>query len=181
MRQGLGSGVIISEDGYILTNNHVIAEADEIVVQTFDGEELEAELIGTDPGTDVAVLRVNSNDLRAIPLGDSDELRVGELVLAIGSPLRAEFANTVSMGVVSAKGRADLGLSAYENYIQTDAAINPGNSGGALINMQGELIGINTAIASRAGGLQRTGSGIPLSQARDAIEARLDMARGAGG
>jgi len=177
MRQGLGSGVIISEDGYILTNNHVIAEADEIVVQTFDGEELEAELIGTDPGTDVAVLRVNSNDLRAIPLGDSDELRVGELVLAIGSPLRAEFANTVSMGVVSAKGRADLGLSAYENYIQTDAAINPGNSGGALINMQGELIGINTAIASRTGGFQGIGFAIPMNLARDVMESIIDEGR----
>ncbi|MEX0995241.1 MAG: trypsin-like peptidase domain-containing protein, partial [Balneolaceae bacterium] len=130
-REGLGSGVIVSTDGYIITNNHVIDGADQINVRLYDGEEVESEVVGTDPATDVAILKVNRNDLSAIELGDSDQLRVGELVLAIGSPLNPQFAHTVSQGIVSAKGREGLGLTSYENYIQTDAAINPGNSGGA--------------------------------------------------
>ncbi|MEX2368224.1 MAG: Do family serine endopeptidase [Balneolaceae bacterium] len=176
-REGLGSGVIVSSDGYIITNNHVIEGADEINVRMYDGEEVETEVIGTDPATDVAILKVNRNDLPAIPLGDSDQLRVGELVLAIGSPLNQQFAHTVSMGIVSAKGREGLGLTSYENYIQTDAAINPGNSGGALINSEGQLIGINTAIASRSGGNQGIGFAIPVNMAKMVMESILEDGR----
>ncbi|MGM0507027.1 MAG: Do family serine endopeptidase [Bacteroidota bacterium] len=176
-QSGLGSGVIVSSEGYILTNNHVIDGADEIRIRTYEGEELEAEVVGTDPESDVAVLQVDETDLPAITIGNSDQLRVGELVLAIGSPLRAEFAHSVSMGVVSAKGRSDLRLSSYENYIQTDAAINPGNSGGALINMEGHLIGINTAIASRSGGNQGIGFAIPINMARSIMESLIDEGR----
>lgn len=173
-RQGLGSGVIVSEDGYILTNNHVVENADEINVRLFDGEELDAEVVGTDPASDVAVLKIDTDEeLSAIALGNSDEIRVGEMVLAIGSPLGQQFAHSVSMGIVSASGRSSLGLNAYENYIQTDAAINPGNSGGALINLDGELVGINTAIASRSGGNQGLGFAIPINMARDVMEALI--------
>jgi serine protease Do len=176
-REGLGSGVIVSTDGYIITNNHVIRNADEILVQFYEGERVEAEVVGADPASDVAILKVERNNLPAIPLGDSEDLRVGELVLAIGSPLSQQFAHTVSMGVVSAKGRASLGLSDYENYIQTDAAINPGNSGGALINMDGELIGINTAIASRTGGNQGIGFAIPINMARMVMDSIIEDGR----
>jgi serine protease Do len=176
-REGLGSGVIVSSDGYIITNNHVIRNADEILVQFYEGERVEAEVVGADPASDVALLKVERNNLPAIPLGDSDDLRVGELVLAIGSPLSQQFAHTVSMGVVSAKGRASLGLSEFENYIQTDAAINPGNSGGALINMNGELIGINTAIASRTGGHQGIGFAIPINMARMVMDSIIEDGR----
>lgn len=173
-RQGLGSGVIVSEDGYILTNNHVIENADEITVRLFDDEELDAEIVGTDPASDIAVLKVDTgNELPAISLGDSENIRVGEMVLAIGSPLGQQFAHSVSMGIVSASGRSSLGLNSYENYIQTDAAINPGNSGGALINLDGELIGINTAIASRTGGYQGLGFAIPVNMARNVMEALI--------
>lgn len=174
LRQGLGSGVIVSEDGYILTNNHVIENADEITVRFFDDEELDAEIVGTDPASDIAVLKVESDEeLPAISMGDSESIRVGEMVLAIGSPLGQQFAHSVSMGIISASGRSSLGLNAYENYIQTDAAINPGNSGGALINLDGELIGINTAIASRTGGYQGLGFAIPVNMARDVMEALI--------
>lgn len=176
-REGLGSGVIVSSDGYIMTNNHVVDRADEIVVRLFDGEEIKTEVVGTDPATDVAILKVDRNDLPAVVLGDSDRLRVGEMVLAIGSPLNQQFAHTVSMGIVSAKGRGGLGLSRYENYIQTDAAINPGNSGGALINMSGELIGINTAIASQSGGNQGIGFAIPVNMAKSVMESILEDGR----
>ncbi|MEX1063094.1 MAG: trypsin-like peptidase domain-containing protein [Balneolaceae bacterium] len=147
------------------------------MIRRFDDQELEAEIVGTDPMSDIAVLRVDSNDLPAITIGDSDALRVGELVLAIGSPLAEQFAHTVSMGVVSAKDRADLRLSQYENYIQTDAAINPGNSGGALINMEGHLVGINTAIASRSGGYQGIGFAIPINMARSVMESIIEEGR----
>lgn len=173
-RNGLGSGVIVSEDGYILTNNHVIDNADDIKVVMYDDEELDAEIVGADPGSDIAVLKVDVEGLPAIPLGNSDEMRVGETVLAIGSPLSQRFAHTVSMGIVSATGRSSLGLSQYENYIQTDAAINPGNSGGALINVDGQLVGINTAIASRSGGNQGIGFAIPVNMARDVMKALID-------
>lgn len=169
-REGLGSGVIVSEEGYILTNNHVVERADEVRVRTYDGQELEAEVVGADPQTDVAVLKVDTGNLRAIGLGDSDSLDVGEFVLAIGSPFGAGLAHSVSFGIVSGKGRA-IGLAqqtgGYENFIQTDAAINPGNSGGALINMSGELVGINTAIASRSGGNQGVGFAIPVNLAKN--------------
>lgn len=176
-QSGLGSGVIVSSEGYILTNNHVIDGADEIRIRTYEGRELDAEVVGTDPESDVAVLRVDETGLPAITIGNSDQLRVGELVLAIGSPLRAEFAHSVSLGVVSAKGRSDLRLSSYENYIQTDAAINPGNSGGALINMEGYLVGINTAIASRSGGNQGIGFAIPINMARSIMESLIEEGR----
>lgn len=180
-RQGLGSGVIVSEDGYIITNNHVIDNADEINVRFFDGDEMDAEVVGTDPASDIAVLKVDDGDLPAIAMGDSESIRVGEMVLAIGSPLNPNFAHSVSMGIVSASGRSSLGLNMYENYIQTDAAINPGNSGGALINLDGELIGINTAIASRSGGNQGVGFAIPVNMARDVMESLITEGRVARG
>jgi serine protease Do len=176
-RDGLGSGVIVSSDGYIITNNHVIDGAEEIRVILYGGDELEAEIVGTDPASDIAVLRVDSGDLSAISLGNSDEIRVGEMVMAIGSPLDRQFAHTVSKGIISASGRSSLGLNQFESYIQTDAAINPGNSGGALVNMDGELIGINTAIASRSGGSQGIGFAIPVNMVRNVMEALITDGR----
>ena len=176
-REGLGSGVIVSADGYIITNNHVIDGADEVLVILYNGDEVEAEIVGTDPASDIAVLRVNSEDLSAISLGNSDNIRVGEIVLAIGSPLNRQFANTVSKGIVSARGRSALGLNQFESYIQTDAAINPGNSGGPLVNLDGELIGINTAIASRSGGNQGIGFAIPVNMVRNVMEALITDGR----
>ncbi len=179
---GLGSGVIVdSGEGYIITNNHVIENADEITVRLYNGDEHSAEVVGADPGSDVAVLRIDVEDLPAIPLGDSDSIRVGEMVLAIGSPLQESFAHTVSQGIVSASGRSFLGLNQYENYIQTDAAINPGNSGGALINLDGELVGINTAIASRSGGSQGIGFAIPINMVRNVMEDLIEDGRVARG
>ncbi len=166
VQRGLGSGVIVSEEGYILTNNHVIDNTDEIKVRMFNGEEIDAELIGTDPETDIAVLKVEVDNLPAITLGNSDEAKVGSFVLAIGSPLSADLAHTVSFGIVSARGRTLNNLTAYGDYIQTDAAINPGNSGGALIDMNGELVGINSAIASRSGGNDGIGFAIPIKLAK---------------
>ncbi len=180
-RRGLGSGVIVSEDGFIITNYHVIDNADEIKIALYNGDELDAEIVGTDPASDIAVLKVHSNGLRAIPLGNSDNLRVGEMVFAIGSPLSADLANTVSMGIVSASGRTAVGLNQFENYIQTDAAINPGNSGGPLINVDGELVGINTAIASRSGGSQGIGFAIPVNMARNVMESLITDGRVARG
>lgn len=165
VQRGLGSGVVVSEEGYIITNNHVIENTDEIKVRLFDGQEVEAELIGTDPMTDIAVLKIDLEDVPAIPLGDSDEAKVGSFVLAIGSPLSEDLAHTVSFGIVSARGRS-LQLTAYGDYIQTDAAINPGNSGGALIDMNGTLVGINSAIASRSGGNDGIGFAIPMKLAK---------------
>ncbi|PKD43015.1 Do family serine endopeptidase [Rhodohalobacter barkolensis] len=180
-RQGLGSGVIVSEEGYIITNNHVIDNADDIKITLFDGIELDAEIVGADPASDIAVLKVDQEDLKAIPMGNSDDLRVGEMVLAIGSPLGNQFAHSVSMGIVSASGRSGLQLNDFENYIQTDAAINPGNSGGPLINVDGELIGINTAIASRSGGNQGLGFAIPINMARNVMESLITDGRVARG
>jgi serine protease Do len=171
VREGLGSGVIVSKDGYILTNNHVVDGADELLIGMLDSDiELEAKVVGADPQTDIAVLKVESKDLPTLSLGDSDQLRVGEIVIAVGSPLDAGLAHTVTMGIVSARGRANLQLAEYEDFIQTDAAINPGNSGGALVNLNGELIGINTAIASRSGGYQGIGFSIPINMARNVME-----------
>ena len=179
---GLGSGVIVdSGEGYIITNNHVIENADEINVRLFNGDEHSAEVVGADPGSDVAVLKIDVDDLPAIPLGDSDGINVGEMVLAIGSPLQESFAHTVSQGIVSASGRSFVGLNLYENYIQTDAAINPGNSGGALINLDGELIGINTAIASRSGGSQGIGFAIPVNMVKNVMEDLIEDGRVARG
>lgn len=163
--QGQGSGVIVSNDGVVLTNNHVVDKADEIMVTTSDGREFEAKVLGTDPQSDLAVLKLqNASGLSAVKFGDSAQLRLGDVVLAIGNPFG--IGQTVTMGIVSAKGRADLGIVDYEDFIQTDAAINPGNSGGALINMRGELVGINTAILSRSGGYQGVGFAIPSNMAQ---------------
>ena len=164
VREGQGSGVIVSSDGYVLTNNHVVRGADEPVVRLTDGREFTARVVGTDALRDLAVLKVDAGELPAAVLGDSDSVRVGQWVLALGSPFG--FENTVTAGIVSATGRSGLGLSsdAYkdaETYIQTDAAINPGNSGGPLVNLDGEVIGINSAIASRAGGSMGIGFAIP--------------------
>ncbi|MFO7178038.1 MAG: DegQ family serine endoprotease [Pseudomonadota bacterium] len=165
IEQGMGSGVIVSADGTILTNNHVVADAKEIKVTTYDRREFDAKVIGTDPKSDLAVIQIQGapEGLTPIQFGDSSKLRLGEIVLAIGNPFGV--GQTVTMGIVSAKGRADLGIVDYEDFIQTDAAINPGNSGGALINMEGKLVGINTAILSRSGGYQGIGFAIPTNMA----------------
>jgi serine protease Do/serine protease DegQ len=167
--QNLGSGVIVdAKKGYILTNNHVIQKADVITVTLRDGRKLEARLVGTDPDTDVAVLQIPAEDLTALPLADSDALRVGDFVVAIGNPFG--LGQTVTSGIVSALGRSGLGIEGYEDFIQTDASINPGNSGGALVNLRGELIGINTAIFSRSGGNIGIGFAIPINMAHDIMQ-----------
>jgi serine protease Do len=173
-QRGLGSGVIYSKDGLVLTNNHVIEGADEITVTTDDGTDYDAEIVGTDEKSDVAVLRLKGKlkDLVPITLGDSAQLRVGDVVLAIGNPFG--FSQTVTMGIVSAKGRSETRIVDYADFIQTDAAINPGNSGGALVNMQGELVGINTAIISRTGGYQGIGFAIPSNMARQISQSLVD-------
>ena len=161
---GQGSGFIISPDGYILTNNHVVGEADKIVVTLQDGKEYDkAKVIGTDPGSDVALIKIEAEGLPAIELGDSDALEIGEWVIAIGSPFN--FQATVTVGVVSAKSRG-VGITQYEDFIQTDAAINPGNSGGPLLNVEGKAIGINTAIFSQSGGYMGIGFAIPINMAK---------------
>ena len=162
--EGLGSGVILDARGYILTNNHVVAGADELNVRLADGTELDGKIVGTDPKTDLAVVKVEAKNLRPAKLGNSDDLRVGSWVIAIGSPLQLE--QTITQGIVSAKGRGNLRLAAYEDFIQTDAAINPGNSGGPLVNLSGEVVGINTAIASYSGGYQGVGFAIPINMAK---------------
>ncbi|MCD6588955.1 MAG: trypsin-like peptidase domain-containing protein, partial [Candidatus Fermentibacteraceae bacterium] len=168
-RQGLGSGVIISEDGLIVTNNHVAGDSDELQVVLADGEEVTAKLVGTDPRSDIALIKIEvDHSLPAITMGNSDDLRVGEWVLAIGSPFA--LSQTVTQGIVSFLGRDGLGLADYENYIQTDAAINPGNSGGALVNLDGELVGVNTAIASRNGGYQGIGFAIPAGTVQSVVD-----------
>ncbi len=169
VQRGLGSGVIVTEDGYILTNNHVIDDADAIYIRTNDNRKIDAKVIGKDPKTDLAVIKVNAKGLKPIVIGDSDKLRVAEWVIAIGSPLGENLARTVTQGIVSAKGRANVGLADYEDFIQTDAAINPGNSGGALVNINGELVGINTAIASRTGGFEGIGFAVPSNMARKVL------------
>ncbi|NTW48848.1 MAG: DegQ family serine endoprotease [Chlorobiales bacterium] len=171
--KGLGSGVIVSADGYILTNNHVVAQSDTVYVKTYDGKTLPAKIIGTDPKTDIAVIKVSASNLTPIKIGSSDKLRVGEWVLAIGSPLGENLAETVTQGIVSAKGRSNVGLTDYEDFIQTDAAINPGNSGGPLLNIDGELVGINTAIASRTGGFQGIGFAVPSNMAQRVMESLI--------
>ena len=165
---GLGSGVITSRDGYILTNNHVVDGADEVKVALGDKREFTAKVVGTDKRTDLAVLRIEAGDLPAIILGDSSQVHVGEFALAIGNPFGV--GQTVTMGIVSATGRGGLGIEDYEDFIQTDAAINPGNSGGALVNAQGDLIGINTAIVSGSGGNNGVGFAIPVNMARNVAE-----------
>src|SRR6185503_9145647 len=160
----LGSGVIVSANGYVLTNYHVVEAADEIEVALADGKKLLAKVVGNDPETDLAVLRVSAESLPAITFGSSETLRVGDVVLAMGNPFN--FGHTVTLGIVSALGRTGLGINTFENFIQTDAAINPGNSGGALIDAQGNLVGINTVIYSGTGGSMGIGFAIPVPTAK---------------
>jgi serine protease Do len=167
--QSLGSGVILTPDGTILTNNHVIDGASDIKVQLSDKREFQAKLVGTDPKTDVAVLKINANGLPTLPLGDSTTLHVGDLVFAIGDPFG--IGETATMGIVSATGRGGLGIENYEDFIQTDASINPGNSGGAMIDLHGNLVGINTAILTGGGGgNQGVGFAIPISLAKNVMD-----------
>ncbi|KAA3611865.1 MAG: DegQ family serine endoprotease [Planctomycetota bacterium] len=170
--QGLGSGFVISEDGYVVTNSHVVREADDIRVTFADGREFPANVVGSDPQTDVAVLRVDADRLKPLYLGDSDSLRVGQWVAAIGSPYG--LPSTLTSGIVSAKGRSQVGVADYEDFIQTDAAINPGNSGGPLVNLRGEVVGINTAIFTRSGGFQGIGFAIPMSMALPVVEQLIE-------
>jgi serine protease DegS len=175
MQASLGSGVIISGEGYVLTNNHVIANADEIIVALRDGRESFAQVVGTDPETDIAVLKIDLPNLPSITLASSDDIEIGDVVLAIGNPFGV--GQTVTMGIISATGRNQLGLTTFEDFIQTDAAINPGNSGGALINPHGDLIGINTAIFSGSGGSQGIGFAIPTMLAQNILEQILTHGR----
>lgn len=175
MLSSLGSGVIVSDEGYVLTNHHVISGADQIQVALRDGRETLAQVIGTDPESDLAVLRIDLDDLPVIALSNSSQAAVGDVALAIGNPFGV--GQTVTMGIVSATGRSHLGLNAYEDFIQTDAAINPGNSGGALINPEGALVGINTAIFSRSGGSQGIGFAIPANLAREILDELVTKGR----
>src|SRR4051812_13058710 len=177
--RSLGSGVIVASDGVILTNNHVVEHADKVRVALQDGRELTAKVVGADPQSDVAVLRVDAKALPAIAIADSSKIRVGDLVLAIGNPFG--LGQTVTMGIISAVGRANMGITDYEDFIQTDAAINPGNSGGALVDMQGKLVGLNTAIASRSGGYQGIGFAIPSNRAVQVETATLHGGKGVRG
>jgi serine protease Do/serine protease DegQ len=164
--QSLGSGVIIdAEKGYVMTNNHVIDKADEITVTLGDRRNFSAKVIGTDPEVDLAVIQIDADNLTAVPLSDSDKLRVGDFVVAIGNPFG--LGQTVTSGIVSALGRNNLGIEGYEDFIQTDASINPGNSGGALVNLRGELVGINTAIVGPSGGNVGIGFAIPINMSKD--------------
>ncbi|MFU8780215.1 MAG: DegQ family serine endoprotease [Kiritimatiellia bacterium] len=163
-REGAGSGFIISENGYILTNSHVVGDATSIRVRLHDGREFEAENIGSDPRSEVAIIKIETDNLPVVPLGDSNELEVGEWVIAVGNPFG--LSETVTAGIVSALGRRNIGIADFEDFIQTDAAINPGNSGGPLLNINGEVVGINTAIYTRSGGSMGVGFAIPINMAR---------------
>jgi serine protease Do len=167
----LGSGVIVSADGYIVTNNHVVAKADEIKVLLSDKREFKGKVVGNDPKSDIAVIKINAKSLPVVPWADSDKLEVGEYVLAIGNPFGLN--QTVTLGIVSAVGRANVGIADYEDFIQTDAAINPGNSGGALVNVRGELVGINTAIFSRSGGYMGVGFAVPANMVRTVMDSLI--------
>ena len=172
MESSLGSGVIMSPEGYILTNNHVTTGADQIVVALRDGRETLARVVGSDPETDLAVLKIDLKSLPAITIGRSEGLRVGDVALAIGNPFGV--GQTVTMGIISATGRNQLGLNSYEDFIQTDAAINPGNSGGALVDANGNLTGINTAIFSKSGGSQGIGFAIPVKLAMEVMKSIIE-------
>jgi serine protease DegQ len=167
----LGSGVLVSEQGYIVTNNHVVEAADEIEVALADGRTASATLIGSDPDTDIAVIKIDLPDLPAISFAEADKVEIGDVVLAIGNPFGV--GQTVTMGIVSALGRSELGINTFENFIQTDAAINPGNSGGALIDARGNLLGINTAIYSKTGGSLGIGFAIPATTVKQIMEALI--------
>lgn len=168
---GQGSGVIVSTDGYILTNNHVIANAREVNVTLPDKREFKGRIVGTDPKTDLAVVKIDGQNLPSVPWGDASKLQVGEYVLAVGNPFGLN--STVTLGIVSALGRGHMGITQYEDFIQTDAAINPGNSGGALVNTRGELVGINTAIFSQTGGYQGVGFAVPTSMGKPIYESLI--------
>jgi len=172
---GQGSGVIVSPDGYIITNNHVVAEAVDVEVILADRRQYKGRVVATDPKTDVAVVKINATNLPTVAWGDSSNLTVGDFVLAIGNPLG--LSRTVTFGIVSAVGRADVGVADFEDFIQTDAPINPGNSGGALVNIKGELVGINTAIASPTGGSVGVGFAIPSNMARAAMQSLIKTGR----
>ena len=174
-QHGVGSGLIVSKDGYVLTNNHVVAGADEVTVQLSDDRKFDAKIVGTDAATEVAVLKIDVDGLKPVKFGDSSVMEVGDWVVAIGSPFGLK--ETVTVGIVSALGRADVGITDYENFIQTDAAINPGNSGGPLVNLRGEVIGINTAIASRSGGNMGIGFAIPSNMARKVMGHLIEHGR----
>jgi len=179
MPMGQGSGFVISPDGYIVTNHHVVGDADHVRVTLSDGRKFDAKLAGSDPETEIALIKVDATGLPTIPLGDSDQLRVGEWVLAIGSPFGLE--HSVTSGIVSARGRGNVGIVDYADFIQTDAAINPGNSGGPLLNMKGEVIGMNTAIVSRTGGSNGVGFAIPVNMIKyisDQLRNHGTIARG---
>jgi serine protease Do len=178
-QSGAGSGVVVAKNGYILTNHHVIEGADEITVRLSDKRVFTGKVIGVDQKTDLAVIKIDADHLPVLPFGNSDQLKVGDMVIAIGNPFG--LSQTVTTGIISAKGRADVGLADYEDFIQTDAAINPGNSGGALVNVKGELIGINTAILSSSGGYQGIGFAIPARMAEvvmDSLIKKGKMVRG---
>ncbi len=160
-QRGAGSGFIVSPEGLIFTNNHVVEGADKVIVKLADGRTFKGKVVGRDPQSDVAVLKIKGHNLPTVPLGDSDKIQVGEWVIAIGNPFG--LSHTVTVGVVSAKGRSGLGITDFEDFIQTDAAINPGNSGGPLLNIRGEVIGMNTAIFSRSGGYMGIGFAIPIN------------------
>ena len=174
-QNGLGSGSIVDKRGFILTNNHVVGEADKITVKLPDGRQFKAKLVGTDPATDLAVIRIKGENLPVVKLGDSDNLEVGESVIAIGNPFGLE--QTITAGIVSAKGRSSVGLTDYEDFIQTDASINPGNSGGPLLGLRGEVVGVNTAIFSRTGGNQGIGFAIPVNMARTIMTALIESGK----
>ena len=172
MESSLGSAVLMSPEGYLLTNNHVVLNADQIVVALKDGRETLARVIGSDPETDLAVLKIDLKNLPAITIGRSDSLRIGDIALAIGNPFGV--GQTTTMGIISATGRNQLGLNNYEDFIQTDAAINPGNSGGALVDANGNLTGINTAIFTKSGGSQGIGFAIPINLAMEVMKSIIE-------
>lgn len=174
-QRGLGTGVIVDKEGHILTNNHVVKGADEIQIKLYDGKTIKAKLVGSDDKTDLAVLKVTSGNLKPATLGNSDKLAVGEWVIAVGNPFG--LTQTVTAGIVSAKGRANVGIVDYEDFIQTDAAINPGNSGGPLVDLKGKVIGINTAIVSRSGGYQGIGFAIPINMAGTIMKSLMKEGR----
>ena len=172
---GQGSGFVVSSDGYIVTNNHVVGDADEVQVRFQDGTEYSAEIVGTDSRSDVAVIKIDAKNLPVLELGDSDALEVGEWVLAIGSPFG--LSHTLTAGIVSAKGRSSVGITDYENFIQTDAAINPGNSGGPLVDLNSRAIGMNTAIFSRSGGYMGIGFAIPINMVQNIMNQLINDGR----
>ncbi len=174
-QRGLGSGTIVDKRGYILTNNHVVTGADKITVKLPDGREFLAKRVGVDPASDIAVIKIEGADLPIAKLGNSDEMDVGESVIAIGNPFSLD--QTVTLGIISAKGRSQVGVTDYEDFIQTDASINPGNSGGPLINLRGEVIGVNTAIFSRSGGNMGIGFAIPINEAKDVMTSLIETGK----